>query len=328
MGELLGTVVGKALMLAGMVTAFAIFAFFARVPDQMDAGDQLQRYADQAKVWMTANFSTGGACGLPAGGLVAATAGGVQEYGSACIGMPATWRNQNVYGQSHTLKVFQPNPGANPAVLYGLVQTCGGDTLTDTEAAKAAAQAKPDGGFLPSGSSSFTSAGGKWAVAAGSFNTAACPNAAGHLAAFVVLDGAQVVPPFMHRYAVGGSTEPNTMRTTMRMGANPIVDASDVQLSNSKWLSSAIMDADIAQDGAVVTKPTCPHGTPRIILAQSIASGPSSGLPLVGFQPYVTDNGGTWTVHVPVYTINSSGTGTTSAGSGNHAQVAYFLKCT
>lgn len=328
MSEILGAVTGKVLFLLGLAGVLALVMFFVKIPDQMDAGDQLQRVADQAKVFMTVNFSTGAGCGLPPGGLVAATMGGVQEYSPACIGMPATWQNANVYGQTHTLKVFQPTPGAVPATLYGLVQTCGGDTVGDTDIAKAAARAQPDGGLMVStDTANFQSAGGKWTVPAAPFNTAACPNGAGHLAALVVLDGAQVVPPFLHRFAVGSDTEPNTMHTNLLMGGNPIENVQDVQLSNGKYLSSAIMDAGLATDGQTVTKPTCPRGSPAIYVAPAVMSDAGIGRPLVGIQAYAINNGSTWTVKIPVYTTNADGTGTVQVAAGNNTQALYLLKC-
>lgn len=340
MGELLGLVISKLLMLVGFIGVAGLLTFFLRMPDQLDAANQVQKLANQARTFMTTYYATNTglpvSCpAFPAGGLVAAVgSGAVLELSPSCIGMPLEWQDANPYGQTHVIKIRQ---GAG-AMIYGMVMTCGGDTISDSDLRKAAERAQPDGGaILISNPTVIRSSGRKWEVTASDYDTPSCPAVPGHLAAFVVLNGGEAIPPYLHTYKVGVSDEPNTMHTTLFMGGNTIENAQDVQLQlpdgSKKWLSSAIMDTSLVQDGTVIAKPSCPHGMlPSIIVTQGPVSDDGAGRPLVAVQPYAIDNNpglptGNWTVRLPVYTVNADGSGTRSVPPGPHALATVFIKC-
>ena len=327
MDTIVAHVAGRLFAIAGLIGAMALFFFFSKIPDQQAAADQLDVTARRAEQWLTETFAQ----------RVTDTAAGLREYVPttdqtadpvASLIFPPAYVNRNVYGQTHTVKVWQPTPAATTARLYALVQTCNGDTMPPADAARAASLAT-DAGFVSElDPATITSSAGSWAnVAAATVTTTACPVTVGHLAKLIQLDGGQVRPPFIHQYKVGSDPEPNTMHTTLFMGGETIENVRDVQLSNGKWLSGAVMDVRIVPDGTVVPKPSCPHGSPAIYMGQGPTTDNGKGRPLVGVLPHADDNGTTWTVRYPVYTVNDTGTGNELVPPGAHAQALVLIKC-
>lgn len=333
MVDIFGSMVSKGLALLTLIGFAGLAVYYAKVPDQIDAGNQLQAVANQAKVFLPKAFMTNAAapgCGLPAGGVVAASAGGVIELTTECIGMPAAWQNTNPFGQTHVLKVYQPNPGLVPPQVYGLVQTCGGDVIHDVDALKAAGRARPDGGALTSlEPTEFVSSGGKWRVPASVFDTPGCPAAPGHLAALVVVDGGQAVPPFLHRFNVDGTKEPATMHVPLYMAGNRIEEVRDVVLTDGRSLASAVLYMAVVEHGAVIQKPECSVGSPQIVLAVAGASAPGTGRPMVGIWPRAIDNAPakTWTVDYPIFTKDEDGGGTEGGPAGQYGKASVFVNC-
>jgi hypothetical protein len=217
--------------------------------------------------------------------------------------------------------------------------TCGGTAIADQSARHlielAGGPIKGSGipavGVLSTNRNIAIGANGGLRVTLANFAGTACPPAPGHIGASLFLDGSQIIPPYLFTGPVPGAGQgPNTMNTTLYMGGNDIQNADDVYSSTKqRWMGQSVQDAFQGADGMVVTKPTCPNGTPEIYVAPVSFSDNGVGLPLIGVQTFAVDNGKTWTAHLIVITQNAAGTGTLRIRpSATYGQLIALAKCT
>lgn len=264
------------------------------------------------------------------GTLLTATAGGVAEVTPAMLRatgkLDPAFVDGDWFGQTHSVMVRQ----LSATQLQIAVATCGG-TIPDDTLFRLAPQAGKYGGIISTADpATIRGAVGGWAVPVAAFGggTAGCPLSAGSLVSVVYFDNGAVLTPYLSRLPMPEfGAEPNTMGTTLSMGGHTVENAQDLQLSSGTWLSSAIMATDIVQDGATIAKQSCPHGTPSIDVAPVVFSGPNTGLPLIGVQAHATDNGGSWTVHLDIYTVAPDGSGTVAVPSGPQGRALVMERC-
>jgi hypothetical protein len=292
---------------------------------------QLQNFAQAANAYLSvpATFTA----------VLAATASGNVQISAATLkaagALDPSFVDANGYGQSHVVIVHQ----ASATQLQALAMTCGGTSIPDqsTRHLIELAGGPIKGGGIPAVGVLSTSrniaigANGGLKVTLATFSGTACPPAPGHIGAALFLDGSQIVPPYLFTNPVpGAGTGPNTMNTTLFMGGNDIRNTDDVYSSTKqRWMGQAVQDAFQGSDGLVVTKPTCPNGTPEIYVAPASFSDNGVGLPLIGVQTWAVDNGSSWTAHLVVVTQNAAGTGTLRIRpTATYGQLIALAKCT
>ncbi|MGY0833765.1 shufflon system plasmid conjugative transfer pilus tip adhesin PilV [Azospirillum argentinense] len=267
------------------------------------------------------------------GAVLSATAGGtIAQITPAMLQatgkLDPAFTDGNYFGQTHRVLVRRLSGNQ----LQAAVATCGAAMPEDVLFRLAPLAGKHAGLVSSTDPATIRGAVAGWTVLASAFGgVAGCAIVPGSLVNIVFFDDGAVLSPYMSRLPMPEfGTEPNTMRTNQYMGGNTIEDVMDIRLSNGQWLSTALSEIDLVQDGAVLAKPSCVHGVPRIWMASGVFSGNGTGHPLVGVQPWAEDNpadGSTWIVHVPIWTTNAAGTGTESAGSGPHGLAMAVRKC-
>jgi hypothetical protein len=327
--------------------AGAALALFLGLVGLIYAAPQIQRNSrlllDAPNAYQVQNFTQGAAAYLSvpstfASVLTAAASGNVQISAAtlkAAGALDPSFVDSNGYGQSHVVIVRQS--GANQ--LQVLVMTCGGTAIADqpTRHLIEVAGGPIKGGGIPAVGVLSTNkniaigANGGLKVTLANFAGTACPPAPGHIGAALFLDGAQIIPPYLFTDPVpGAGSGPNTMNTTLYLGGNDIQNTDDVYSSTKqRWMGQAIQDAVQGADGLIVTKPTCPNGSPEIYTSPVAFSDNGTGLPLIGVQTYAVDNGKTWTAHLVVTTQNASGSGTVRVNpSAAYGQILALAKCT
>jgi hypothetical protein len=331
MRDLVGAALAIFLSLLGLLYAGPQIQRNSRLLLDAPNAYQAQTFAQAADAYLSvpATFSA----------VLAATAGGNVQISAATLkaagALDPSFVDSNGYGQTHVLIIHQ----ASATQLQALVMTCGGTAIADQSVRHLVELAGgpikgggvPAVGVLSANKNIAIGANGGLKVTLANFSGTACPPVPGHIGASLYLDGSQIIPPYLFTNPVpGAGTGPNTMNTTLYMGGNDIQNADDVYSSTKqRWMGQAIQDAVQGADGLVVTKPTCPNGTPEIYVAPVSFSDNGVGLPLIGVQTYAVDNGKSWTAHLIVITQNAAGTSTLRVRpSATYGQLVALAKCT
>jgi hypothetical protein len=331
MRDLVGAALAIFLSLLGLLYAAPQIQRNSRLLLDAPNAYQVQTFTQAANTYLSVPATFSAVLAASAAGNVQISAATLKAGGA----LDPSFVDSNGYGQSHVLIVHQ----ASATRLQALVMTCGGAAIADQATRHlielAGGPIKGGGipavGVLSTNRSVAVGANGGLIVTLSTFSGTACPPAPGHIGASLFLDGSQIIPPYLFTNPVpGAGAGPNTMNTTLYMGGNDIQNTDDVYSSTKqRWMGQAIQDAFEGADGLVVTKPTCPNGSPQIFTAPAAFSDNGAGLPLIGVQTYAVDNGTNWTVHLVVTTQNAAGTGTTQVNpSATYGQILALAKCT
>jgi len=115
------------------------------------------------------------------------------------------------------------------------------------------------------------------------------------------------------------------MQGNLDMGNNNIINVKDIYLKGKeKWASSGVHDVGVYASSDIVTKPTCPNGSPQIFATSGYFSQNSSGNALGAVQTYATSiNSTQWRVYLRVLT-SSGWTYPTST----YGKIIALTKCT
>lgn len=147
--------------------------------------------------------------------------------------LPPGFAAQNVHGQSYEIWLRR----TDVARLEGLVLTVGGTALNDSRATEIATRADPSDGGVVSAGNIVKGAYGAWAIDLQSYVSAdpvhLLPPGPGHAAALLRFDDSRAYADYIHRFAIGGDTEPQTMHTTLDMGGKSISNAGDLTVRYS-----------------------------------------------------------------------------------------------
>jgi hypothetical protein len=174
--------------------------------------------------------------------------------------LPPGFATQNVHGQSYEIWLKR----TDVARLEGLVLTVGGTALSDSRATEIATRADPSDGGIVGGSNIVKGAYGAWSIDLQSYVSAdpatLSPPGAGHVAALLRFDDSRAYADYIHRFPIGGATEPQTMHTTLDMGGKSITNATDLTVRYSIALHP---DDQIAVNG------TCSGKEGRVASASS-----------------------------------------------------------
>jgi len=292
---------------------------------------QVQSFAQAASAYLSVPATFTAVLTATASGNVQISAATLKAAGA----LDPSFVDSNGYGQTHVVIVHQ----VSPTQLQALVMTCGGTAIADQSVRHlielAGGPIKGGGipavGVLSTNRNVAVGANGGLRVSLANFSATACPPAPGHIGASLFLDGSQIIPPYLFTNPVpGAGVAPNTMNTTLYMGGNDIQNADDVYSSTKqRWMGQAIQDAVEGADGLVISKPSCPHGSPEIYIAPVAFSDNGAGYPLIGVQTWAVDNGSSWTAHLVVITQNADGSGTLRIRpSAAYGQLIALAKCT
>ena len=130
--------------------------------------------------------------------------------------LPANFQNANAYGQVYTAEITQPSAGN----LLGVVETSGGVTIPEADAAEIAAMVGQYGGYIPNGTihnkNNAQGAFDGWEQCLG---PCGYDNpGAGHLASLIYVNNGEITSPdYLYRVQVQGHPELNAMQTDLNM---------------------------------------------------------------------------------------------------------------
>lgn len=331
MRDLVGAGLAIFLSLLGLLYAAPQIQRNSRLMLDAPNAYQVQNFAQAANAYLSVPATFTAVLTATATGNVQISAATLRAAGA----LDPSFVDSNGYGQTHVLIVRQ----VSATQLQALVMTCGGTAIPDQSTRHlielAGGPIKGGGipavGVLSTNRNFAIGANGGLKVTLANFSGTACPPTPGHIGAALYLDGSQIIPPYLFTNPVpGAGVGPNTMNTTLYMGGNDIQNTDDVYSSTKqRWMGQSIQDAIQGADGLVVTKPTCPNGSPEIYVAPVSFSDNGVGLPLIGVQAYAVDNGKSWTAHLIVITQNAAGTGTLRVRpSATYGQLVALAKCT
>ena len=169
-------------------------------------------------------------------GIVAGegSAGGLQDLQSAGF-LGSNFQNRNAYNQQHAVQVIKRAPAAagGPERLEILVNTYGGNPISDRSLPRVATLVGAEGGYIPQAASAYSAAGTVQGNIIGAYGGWRAPTAyyagagataptTGHVAATLGFDGTSILADFLYRFAVPGMPEANRMHTSIDMLANDI----------------------------------------------------------------------------------------------------------
>jgi len=325
--ETYGSLVVVAIVVAAL--AVAMYRNFAETKQQA-AAMHLRVFHQAADGYVRANYTA--LVTATAGAPVALTVAQLAAAGFLDPGVVATGF-VNPYGQVPAAWVrtvtCAPIACANRLQLVSIYTGAPAlDYLTIAGIATKANSAGTLAGFVPAATpTTLVRIYGAGTVDLTAYAALGAPGA-GRAGAVSFYDASQLSADYLARYATGNA-EDNRMHTAIDMNANDInnggnIQASDVQLTGkgNAWASYAISDASVVASGTVVTKPTCPHGTPQIYTSVVNAAADAAGTMWSSVQTWAVDNGASWTVNMRVRTI--AGWVTPADGFGN---VLALAKC-
>lgn len=224
-------------------------------------------------------------------------------------GLPASFVDNNSFGQQHRAAFCRPG-GGDPVLL---VYTVGGDTINERSLRKVAIEMREAGGYVSSTTPTVITTNTSF-----SFPLASCPGlvpaiTAGHLAHVIPLTNTGAASPYLCRFDTG-DPECNTMRTNLNMAGNNITNVGDVCSSiTGRCLSEGILETRQLVSGSLMPKPTCPAShVPGVYFGGGQFSDNGAGKPILRYEPIIDLTGTTptaWQIRIYVYTENAAGTG-------------------
>jgi hypothetical protein len=180
-------------------------------PAQNDAGNQIAQMQAAGGSYIRNHFSTL-TTSIAIGANIPVTPAQLVTDGD----LPASFNDQNVFGQKHILVITQQSTGA----LEGMVYTYGGDTIIDPVAVRVSQAGPPNATvLLADDTSNFEGAAGGETVPVAYFQNAGYPATAGHIGAHIQSATYAAESPFLNRYATG-NLDDNTMHTAQYMDGN------------------------------------------------------------------------------------------------------------
>lgn len=250
----------------------------------------VQSYLSAYSNQVAAATSVGGpALAIPiartaAGGAVPAGPAGLPSVQGAGF-LPPGFIDRDQFGQTHELLVRQPTAGQYEA----MVVSQGGQDLTDAELGELIGRAGGQAGEITNADPAvIDGVGGAWSSIASAWanNTADVPVAAGHYAATVQYTPNVVIglSPYLDRYSVSGTQEPNTMHTTLYMNRQPVTGAASYGLQSGGSIQGGGVNAygpnaiiantnEFQIDGATVTYGPATVGGALSVYGSAAVSG-------------------------------------------------------
>jgi len=210
---------------------------------------------------------------------------------------------RNVYGQTPCLLIRQPDPAGRPGQFDALLATSGGDPIPERLIAMVAAGAGVGGGYI-SANDAGTARGASWSSSTAAYRGAACNGASalsggsgdgGRLASNLFFDGpGQSATDFLHRVAVPGRPELNSMNVPLRMANAALVasgasclnalgdaepglalDAASRELmlcgADGRWRATSQWKAPVANYAALPPAAASKSGDVRMIMDKALA---------------------------------------------------------
>lgn len=169
-------------------------------------------------------------------GIVAGetSAGGLQDLQTAGF-LGSNFQNRNAYNQQHAVQVIKRPPAVagGPERLDVLVNTFGGNAISDRSLPRVATLVGAEGGYIPEAAAAYSAAGtvqgniigayGGWRVPTADYAGAgATAPSTGHVAATLGFDGTSILADFLYRFPVPGMPEANRMHADIDMTAHSI----------------------------------------------------------------------------------------------------------
>lgn len=178
---------------------------------------------------------------------------------TAAGGLSSSWQNAGPYDSSNAVRIRNTGTGFDILTL-----SHGGNALDERQLRASVTCGAPGLAFVDSDSPAtiITASYGERAQVA-NFDSPATPVEAGRLMFLDHIGPGQVVPPYLHRFAVPG-TDANRMHTAIDMNSNDVDDAGtvntdtlnagDATVTNSLTAGTAdvIGDASVGGDAAVI----------------------------------------------------------------------------
>lgn len=174
---------------------------------------------------------------------------------------PGFASSKNIYGQSWSVVVMEPN--AN--MLRAIITTTGGSTISEGQVRRVARNIGAEGGYISS--SAPTVANGAMGGWTASLPTYGLAPGAGHIASSISLADPAQTAEYFYRSPVPGHSELNAMTTNMDMNANSIKNVNNVaavtaSISNTLTVGSLVTSGDVtATNGAVNAKTVSATGS-------------------------------------------------------------------
>lgn len=297
-----------------------------REPIENHEAYQLARIVKAARLYITQNFDQVEQAVTGGGGLATVTPTHLINTGA----LEASYQDTAPFFTQRRVIVRRLASGR----LAALVVACGGTPPTqDTTIIRLAQLAGPEGGMILAEDATVATrivgATGGWIEERANFATADCPLTGRRLAAAIYFDQGQVVPPYLHRFAVPGAPEATRMGTTIDMDGHRIEAAGDVTLrEKGRSLAQAVQDMVSVQPGETVPKPNCvAPQVPEIFVWAGWTDDGGQGRALHGDQAYWEDVGLAWSVHLRVYTQNAAGTALVAIEDPPGTRVIVATKC-
>lgn len=201
---------------------------------------RLKEVADAASAYVRSNYpqivaaapldqavSIGVAAGEP-------STGGLQDLQTAGF-LSSNFQNRNPYNQQHAVQVIKragSKPGA-PERLEVLVNTYGGNMISDRSLPRVATLVGAEGGYIPVAPAAYSAANAEQGTIIGSYGgwrapvanyaaAGASAPATGHVASTLGFDGNSILADFLYRFPVPGMPEANKMHASIDMTGNDI----------------------------------------------------------------------------------------------------------
>lgn len=201
---------------------------------------RMKEVADAAAAYVRSNYpqivaaapldqavSIGVAAGEP-------STGGLQDLQTAGF-LGSNFQNRNPYNQQHAVQVIKragSKPGA-PERLEVLVNTYGGNPISDRSLPRVATLVGAEGGYIPVAPAAYNAANvaegtiigsyGGWRAPVANYAAAgATAPATGHVASTLGFDGNSILADFLYRFQVPGMPEANKMHASIDMTGNDI----------------------------------------------------------------------------------------------------------
>lgn len=174
--------------------------------------------------------------------------------------LPASFPNQNAYGQNYLVLALAPTPNK----LQTLVVTSNGDPIKELYMIDIAKQVGAQGGYISTQNASVaTGSFGGWSTALGPYGVAP---GAGHLAAALFFQDGALVNDYLYRNAIPGQPNLNRMNTAIDMGGNNlnnagVVNAQEVRSGKLTSTGRTQVGEYLQLDGVAVEGVNCaPNG--------------------------------------------------------------------
>lgn len=159
---------------------------------------------------------------------------GLQDLQTAGF-LGSNFQNRNPYNQQHAVQVIKraANTQGGPERLEVLVNTYGGNLISDRSLPRVATLVGAEGGYIPVAAAAYSAANttqgtiigsyGGWRAPVANYAAAgATAPSTGHVASTLGFDGNSILADFLYRFQVPGMPEANKMHASIDMTGNDI----------------------------------------------------------------------------------------------------------